>query len=261
MPPDAPPAPSARGAVGRAVQAAWAGTNTRLFCVILTTEQAWTTRRLAVRHTWAQRCDRYCFFYSATTRTSTSLPDSCFVQTPEGRVHLAAKTREALSYVHTHHRGAYDWVLKADDDTYVVVENLKALLSGRRPADPHYLGYLFQHETSVPRGHHSGGAGYVLSARALDLLEDAQCGAGDDGVEDLSVARCLQAVDVYAEDTKDAAGRITFHPEDPSDILTPHSKPAKYFTYTKANHTMGKVSLLLLKPNVTFSYEFMKAPA
>jgi hypothetical protein len=72
---------------------------------------------------------------------------------------------QAFRYVYEHHKDDADWFMKADDDTYVILENLRYFLRDYKSSDPVYFGHHFK--TIVKQGYYSGGAGYVLSKEAL----------------------------------------------------------------------------------------------
>ena len=61
-----------------------------------------------------------------------------------GREHLTAKTMHAFDYAYRQHLNEFDWFIKADDDTYLIVENLRYMLSAQSPQEPVYFGHHFK---------------------------------------------------------------------------------------------------------------------
>ena len=131
---------------------------------------------------------------------------------------------------------AHKWM--ADDDTYMIVENLRYFLKDKDPAQPVYYGRRFS--PNVKQGYMSGGAGYVLSREALQRLIvrglniSGKCREDDGGAEDVEVGKCLESVDVIAGDTRDELGRERFLPFIPEHHLIPDILPKDmwYWSYS-----------------------------
>ncbi|RCN50190.1 hypothetical protein ANCCAN_03795 [Ancylostoma caninum] len=134
----------------------------KVFCWVATHRVSHKTKARAISVTWGQQCNRIVFVSNAT---DDELP-IIVVKLNESRSELWSKTREAFSWAYNNVLDDYDWFLKADDDTYMHMENLRALLNEYSPDDALAIGHQFKSQGDYP-DYHSGGAGYVLSRESV----------------------------------------------------------------------------------------------
>ncbi|CAF0818046.1 unnamed protein product [Rotaria sordida] len=209
----------------------------RLFCFVLTNEENLESRARAVYETWGRRCGRFVFVSRLNSSIKCEnenekksfekckLPIENIPTLPdETYLHLPDKVRVSLLFFNKYYPN-YDWYLKADDDTYIIVENLLRFLIStiKRYPKPLLYGYRFREDYYV-----SGGAGYVLTRQGLDLFSSymkndsiySQCNSP---MEDMMVGKCLQKTLQLAPfhikkdltligETIDQHGRERFHP-------------------------------------------------
>lgn len=126
--------------------------STRVCCFILTSPKSHLTRAKAVNNTWGPRCDRY-FFISDPPDPKASkeqdeitktLPIAPIVDITAGYQYLIQKTKSGFLYFYQHHFNDCEWFVKADDDTYLLVENLRTFLSNQDTTQPITFGYNFK---------------------------------------------------------------------------------------------------------------------
>ncbi|XP_013997916.1 glycoprotein-N-acetylgalactosamine 3-beta-galactosyltransferase 1-like [Salmo salar] len=189
--------------------------NVRLLCWIMTGPKNLESRTKHIRATWAKRCNKILYMSSVETEFPT-----VGLNVSEGRDQLYWKTIRAFQYIYQHHRNDYDWVLKADDDTFVVIENLRYTLSKQDPEKPVYFGRRFR--PFVQQGYMSGGAGYVLSKEAVRRFikgfDTGKC-SHFSIIEDMALGKCMETMGVEPGDSRDVKGRQTFHPYPPHKHL------------------------------------------
>uniref|UniRef100_A0A674E5Y6 Glycoprotein-N-acetylgalactosamine 3-beta-galactosyltransferase 1 n=1 Tax=Salmo trutta TaxID=8032 RepID=A0A674E5Y6_SALTR len=188
--------------------------NVRLLCWIMTGPKNLESRTKHIRATWAKRCNKILYMSSVETEFPTTI--------------------RAFQYIYQHHRNDYDWVLKADDDTFVVIENLRHTLSKQDPEKPVYFGRRFH--PFVQQGYMSGGAGYVLSKEAVRRFikgfDTGKC-SHFSIIEDMALGKCMETMGVEPGDSRDVKGRQTFHPYPPHMYLikVPPRKRPWYLLY------------------------------
>uniref|UniRef100_A0A0K0EUU4 Glycoprotein-N-acetylgalactosamine 3-beta-galactosyltransferase 1 n=1 Tax=Strongyloides venezuelensis TaxID=75913 RepID=A0A0K0EUU4_STRVS len=190
--------------------------NVRILCWIMTHPNNTYKRAIHVNETWGKKCTKI-IFVSADPKSGLPIVDLNFTA---GYKYLWQKTKKTLAYLYKTELDNYDWFLKADDDTYVIMENLRFMLLAYPSSIPVYFGCKFK--PYVKQGYMSGGAGYVLSRRALKdfnekaLNDPTKCKSDDTGNEDLEVGKCLQNAGVIAGDSRDRKGRHRMFPLSPS---------------------------------------------
>lgn len=204
----------------------------KILCWVMTSPQNLEKKAKHVKATWAQRCNKVLFMSSEENQDFPAVG----LKTKEGREQLYWKTIKAFQYVHDHYLEDADWFMKADDDTYVILDNLRWLLSRYNPEQPIYFGRRFK--PYVKQGYMSGGAGYVLSKEALRRFVDAfkteKC-THSSSIEDLALGRCMEIINVEAGDSRDTTGKETFHPFVPEHHLIKGYLP-KTFWYWNYNY-------------------------
>ncbi|XP_028661681.1 glycoprotein-N-acetylgalactosamine 3-beta-galactosyltransferase 1-B-like isoform X2 [Erpetoichthys calabaricus] len=189
----------------------------RILCWVMTYPSNLKKKARHVKATWSRHCNTVIFV--------SSMDDPSFptigLNMKEGRDQLYWKTIHALHYLEQHHFNESDWFLKADDDTFVIVDNLRWILANYTPEEPIYFGKRFRPFTR--QGYMSGGAGYVLSKGALQRFVEGfrtNVCSHTSSVEDLALGKCMEKMGVLAGDSRDSLLRETFHPFVPETHLT-----------------------------------------
>ncbi len=203
----------------------------KIFCMILTKKSNIENKIRTVHAAWASQCDDYAFFtaipdkYTKNIKTNQNerieiLVNDVKVVQPKGLNLTNDKYEELtkkvlLSFQDIYNRNSsFDWYIKADDDTYMMMDNLREFLEDKNPNAPVTYGYRFD-DTYVMFGYNSGGAGYVLSREATHRLVTAVnrnfTVCSDSGIEDLDMGDCLRALHVNPEDTIDEFNKERFH--------------------------------------------------
>ncbi|CAH8667492.1 unnamed protein product [Dicrocoelium dendriticum] len=112
----------------------------KIFCLVLTYPANYDTKAIHCQNTWVRRCDKY-WFLGSEPHASLKLIDAN-VSFQEGRSQLWRKMRQIWPIV-ARVDFPYDYVYKADDDTYAVVENMRFALAGFDSQDPFMTGFTW----------------------------------------------------------------------------------------------------------------------
>ena len=233
----------------------------RIFCMILTSAISLKTEKPGIIYeTWAKKCDKYKFISkipdellsqndNVSAKYGIELDYGFDVLQPPGLVKdsydkLTDKVLLTFKYLYNKY-GDYDWYLKADDDSFIFVDNLREFVADKNASMPVTYGYDFK--VIVEKGYHSGGGGYLLSREALHRIGSNLNKSIDfcknSGTEDVDVAICLRELGVYPKKSIDALGLERFHP---LSLRAHYSGDYPDWMFQYASNPLQKVSICVL---------------
>lgn len=200
----------------------------QIFCIVLTVEKNFNSKTKLMFESWVKKCDNYKFistisekYFNNKLNQSDPLEINIgfnVVQPPnyknESYSKLTEKVFETFKYIYDKYPN-YDFYLKADDDTYIFVDNLRLFLTDKDRSKPATFGYDFH--VHVDYGYHSGGAGYVLTNQAMSRLVNYLKQNSTQSnelyqLEDIDMGNALRKLHVYPQKSVDDFGRERFHP-------------------------------------------------
>ncbi len=119
-------------------------------------------KREAVRSTWLSQPYKNvtCQFFIGGRESLSDEPDTVVLPVDDSYEGLPEKVIAFFAHALEHFE--FDWLFKCDDDTYVVLDRLHDLITSE--------GEIVGNETLRNRGAPSGGAGYLLSRRIVEML-------------------------------------------------------------------------------------------
>lgn len=111
----------------------------RILCMIVTMPKNHKTKAQHVRDTWGRRCNKIIFISSGFDPDLETID----AHVKESREFLWEKTKFLFQLAYDKYLNEFDFFLKADDDTYMFMENLRHMLIQYNPDESFYFGYRY----------------------------------------------------------------------------------------------------------------------
>ena len=249
----------------------------KILCLVDTNQAYHDTRAKAIMATWGSRCDKLVFASNHSNESIGAIkPPNLSEGSPTDD--LWNKHRETLRFVWDHYKDDYDWFFKANDETYVIIDNLIAFLMSPEIQAQHNRGASLHigNPTSVwidgpqnrrdehrkanltlpvqglerPNGtliFNAGDAGYVINkpflANMIQWIDRPECTTKLDYPllgDDAMVSVCSSFFGAFPYNkTRDALGRERFHRASPSALYTMTPKDHLYQLYEIGKRLTG----------------------
>uniref|UniRef100_A0A0N4ZZF8 N-acetylgalactosaminide beta-1,3-galactosyltransferase n=1 Tax=Parastrongyloides trichosuri TaxID=131310 RepID=A0A0N4ZZF8_PARTI len=221
----------------------------KIFCIILSTPKNKHTRAEAQKKTWLKRCNGYVY---ASSKNDPSLP-SIKASKNDGYRNAYVKIKNGIIWAWEKYGKMYDYYMKVDDDSYVIMENLRTFLLKKNPDSHGYYG--FKLKSQLHNGeifdYIQGGSGYVLSRRTVALLYNKGfnnkkfCTQGLKKIDDTEIGVCMKNLGIKPHNSIDIKRKNLFSPANPSQITSPEADAStmRFVRYTNKRYSPGMETL------------------
>lgn len=188
----------------------------RILFLVITTAKYHDTRVRAILNTWAKDLQSNIYFFTDGPGTYPQLVN---LRVSSDYHSASLKTVLALIHAWTYLGGQQsEWVMISDDDTFIYTDRLYAFAKDQQPNEGLCFGNKLKLYPDLPDlNYPSGGAGYLVSHRALAMLQSHlhQCRLYP--FSDVTIGTCLQAAGVPIIDVSG------FHSQPPEYYFQPHT--------------------------------------
>ena len=190
--------------------------NINILCVVHTCAKNLEKRAQYVKQTWSKLCNKTLYVSDETNETFPTIT----VTNRTGWGETWVKTRKGIELLYSEYLDKFDWFFKADDDTYVVMDNLRRFLHTKDTWKSEFYGSVMV-LPAVKNGFPSGGSGYAWGKESLKRLVEIGFKQGKCANEnfathkdDVYLGLCLvQSGITLSRDCVDSKGRELFHPQ------------------------------------------------
>ena len=143
----------------------------KILCFIMVGKSRHSTRVKAVRETWGKRCDKLII---ASNKKDKDLGAIKIHGVRSDYASLWQKLNKTVHFIWKQYRDDYEWFFKVDDDSYVIVENLKEFLASShiQQANANNESLLLGRRINPPIEAFGGWRGDVLGFNETGLNKD-----------------------------------------------------------------------------------------
>ena len=197
----------------------------------------------SIANTWGQRCNHLIYYSSGKPRAVVEKAEWVLLNESIDERRWTA-CREALIHLARHYIDDYQWFLLAEDDTYVIVDNLVYFLAAQDVTYGRYLGHAI-HRWGTD--YNVIGAGVVLNRNSLRRLHShlikGHCVASSLAADPI-LGQCLDELGIRPEDTRDSLNRARFLLYHPQLLLVPESLPWRNKFWSQSKYPSVEVNTI-----------------